>query len=108
MTREKKTIELMIRMYCAGNHAIEGGICPECDSLLEYAVQRLNNCPFGEKKTACSKCSIHCYSQPMRTKVTSVMRYSGPRMMSKHPILAFSHVLSRGPMPIRRLKKETL
>jgi len=91
MAREKKTIEVMIKMYCSGRHAPEEGLCRECEELLDYAGQRLDKCPFGQKKPACAKCSIHCYSPAMRAKVTSVMKYAGPRMISKHPILAVMH-----------------
>ena len=91
MAREKKTIEVMIKMYCSGHHAHKEGLCQECGELLDYAGQRLDKCPFGQKKPACAKCSIHCYSPAMRAKVTSVMKYAGPRMISKHPILAVMH-----------------
>jgi hypothetical protein len=29
----------------------------------------------------------------MRDKIRAVMRYAGPRMLSRHPILAFFHFL---------------
>jgi len=91
MTREKRTIEAMIKMYCSGHHASEGGLCRECQELLDYAGQRLDKCRFGEKKPACAKCTVHCYSPSMRPMVTAVMKYAGPRMISKHPILALLH-----------------
>jgi len=91
MIREKKTIEVMVRMYCFGHHVAKRRLCEECEGLLDYARQRLEKCPFGEKKPACAKCSVHCYNPSMRGKVTSVMKYAGPRMISKHPILAMVH-----------------
>lgn len=30
----------------------------------------------------------------MREKITEIMRYSGPRMMLRHPIAAFRHLFS--------------
>jgi len=30
----------------------------------------------------------------MRERIREVMRYAGPRMISKHPIMAFGHLLS--------------
>ena len=94
LAREKKTIAAMIGIYCRDHHeTINKSLCSECRSLLEYAEKRLDKCPFGEKKGACSKCEIHCYKPDMRKKVTAVMRYSGPRMLRKHPLLAIDHLL---------------
>lgn len=91
--RDKKTIEVMVRMYCAGVHKTKRGLCRECAALLEYAGMRLDKCPFGEKKPTCAKCTIHCYSPSMRSEVTAVMKYAGPRMALKHPVLAVLHGL---------------
>lgn len=84
----------MIRIFCHAHHGTAAkSLCPECSNLLEYAQDRLDKCPFGEKKGACSKCEIHCYRSDMRKHVTQVMRYSGPRMLRKHPLLAIDHLL---------------
>ena len=47
----------------------------------------------GETKLACAKCPIHCYQPEVREKVKAVMRYAGPRMIWRHPILALRHWL---------------
>ena len=94
MKRERKTLEAMIRMYCGDLH--EGGktkLCPECSELVEYARARLAACPFQEGKTTCSKCPAHCYKPSMRERVRAVMRYAGPRMLYRHPVMAFFHYL---------------
>lgn len=91
MERERKTIVAMIKMYCSAHHRQGARLCGECAGLLGYASLRLDKCPFGKDKPACAKCTTHCYSPAMRAKVTSVMRYAGPRMISKHPVLAFFH-----------------
>ena len=93
ITREKKTIEAMVGMYCADHHVPGGGPCGECAGLLDYARVRLDKCPFGEKKTACAKCAVHCYNPSMRARVKEIMRYAGPRMITKHPILALLHAV---------------
>ena len=94
LERERKTIAAMIRIFCNDHHGTAGHrFCPECSNLLDYAEDRLEKCPFGEKKGACSKCRIHCYKGDMRKQVTEVMRYSGPRMLRKHPLLAIDHLL---------------
>lgn len=89
--KDTKTIEVMVRMYCAGLHKTKRGFCRDCAGLLDYARMRLDKCPFGAKKPACAKCTVHCYSPSMRSKVTAVMKYAGPRMILKHPILSVLH-----------------
>ena len=63
--------------------------------MLSYADQRLANCPFGEDKPACNLCQVHCYSATQRERVKAVMRYSGPRMLWRHPILSLYHLLDK-------------
>ena len=93
LKKERKTIAVMISMFCEAHHGTsEGQLCPACRELKEYAGQRLDKCPFGENKGACSKCTIHCYKPEMRKRVTQVMRYAGPRMLTKHPLLAIDHL----------------
>ena len=94
--REKKTIAAMIEIYCRANHtAPSGQLCADCQQLLRYAEQRIDDCPFGADKGPCSKCEIHCYKPEMREKVIAVMRFSGPRMLKAHPILAADHLLKK-------------
>ena len=64
--------------------------------LLDYAYFRLDKCPFKDNKKFCSKCKVHCYKPEMRQQIKNVMRYSGPRMLFKHPILLFKHMLQKG------------
>ena len=91
-TREKETVSLMIRLYCRKKH---GGktLCPDCAALDAYARQRSDKCPFMETKTFCSNCKVHCYKNDMREKIREVMRFSGPRMIFHHPIMAIRHVI---------------
>jgi hypothetical protein len=94
LQKEQKTIGIMIQMFCGAHHGTEGPVlCPPCEELLTYAKERLRRCPFGENKGACAKCEIHCYKPEMRKRVTEVMRYCGPRMLRKHPLLAIAHLL---------------
>jgi len=94
LQKEQKTIGIMIQMFCGAHHGAEGHVlCPACEEILIYAKERLRRCPFGENKGACAKCEIHCYKLDMRKRVTEVMRYSGPKMITKHPLLAIDHVL---------------
>lgn len=91
MTIEKVTIEAMVEMYCSAHHKVEIDICQECTGILDHARLRLDKCPFGEKKGPCAKCTVHCYNPSMGAKITAVMKYAGPRMILKHPVLALLH-----------------
>mgnify|MGYP001141112652 FL=1 len=93
LARERKTISIMIRLYCRAQHHPAGDLCAECMELEAYALQRIEKCPFGWRKPACAKCPIHCYKPEMRERVRRVMRYAGPRMLLRHPILALLHLL---------------
>ncbi len=95
MAREAKTVEAMVRLYCRGQHHSRGGLCLECRELLDYARSRLARCPYQEGKTTCARCPVHCYRPAMRERVRAVMRYAGPRMALRHPVLALTHVLDR-------------
>lgn len=90
--REKKTVAAMIRIYCRDQHGGCRGLCESCQALLQYAWQRLDKCPFGEEKTTCARCPVHCYKPAMREGIRRVMRYAGPRMLYTHPLLAIRHL----------------
>lgn len=90
--REKEIVSLMISIYCRKKHG-DKTLCPECVALDAYARQRGDKCPFMETKTFCSNCKVHCYKNDMREKIRAVMRFSGPRMIFHHPIMAIRHVI---------------
>lgn len=71
------------------------GLCGECRELLEYSLARLGHCKFGNAKTKCHKCPVHCYRPYMREKIRTVMRFSGPRMLLYHPLEALRYLFSR-------------
>jgi hypothetical protein len=92
--REEKTVSVMVELYCQGHHGKKQGLCADCAALLDYSLSRLNNCKFGNKKPACVKCKIHCYNEEHRKKIRAIMRYSGPRIFFRHPILTIRHLVS--------------
>lgn len=105
--REKRTVSLMIRIYCKKKHGTRKGLCPECEALDAYARMRSDKCPFMETKTFCSNCKVHCYKADMREKIRAVMRFSGPRMIFSHPIMAIKHVIE-SQKEKRRLEKDNV
>jgi predicted amidophosphoribosyltransferase len=98
--REKTTLLVMLRMYCGAHHDTETrnspeGFCTSCLELRDYALRRLEACPFAAKKPTCEKCPVHCYKPEMRERVRAAMRYAGPRMLLRHPVLAILHLLTK-------------
>ena len=91
--REKRVVSEMIHLYCRKKHGTRGKLCPECAALDAYAKLRSDKCPFMETKTFCSNCKVHCYKPEMREKIRAVMRFSGPRMIFTHPVIAVRHVV---------------
>lgn len=92
--REKVTVRHMIELWCKHAHGAEG-LCDECRELCDYALSRLEHCRFGEDKTKCHKCSVHCYKPEMRERIREVMRYSGPRMLFHHPVEAIIFLMKK-------------
>ncbi len=96
LVQEKETMVAMVQMYCRSHHATpKDQLCQACEDLLQYALQRLDKCPFGPEKGPCAQCTTHCYKPSMRELIQEVMRYSGPRMLTRHPVLAIRHLLKR-------------
>jgi hypothetical protein len=89
--REAKTVAVMIKLFCKAHHNLSVMDCSDCSELHNYALDRLNRCPFHEGKTSCKNCPIHCYRPGIRDEIKQVMRYSGPRMLLRHPILTLFH-----------------
>ena len=96
LATEKKTVEVMIVMYCRAHHTEnEKEICLGCTNLLKYAKVRIDKCVYGVTKPTCDKCPIHCYNKISQDEIKNIMRYSGPRMIFRHPILSMKHLLRK-------------
>jgi hypothetical protein len=99
--REEKTIAAMVRLYCRGHgHTGATPLCADCTRLLGYAARRLQRCVFGDAKPTCADCPVHCYRADMREQIRTVMRWAGPRMLLRHPVMAIAHMIAeRRPVP---------
>jgi hypothetical protein len=97
LAREERTIAAMVAMYCRDHHGAAArdadGVCAACAELLAYARLRLEKCRYGADKPTCAACPTHCYRPALRERVREVMRYSGPRMVKEHPVLAAGHLI---------------
>jgi hypothetical protein len=108
LRREQRTLDAMIAITCGKLHGgRRGALCAECAELRAYAELRLVRCPFGTDKPTCANCQVHCYKPEMRERVRRVMRYAGPRMLTRHPVLALLHLLvdERRPAPAKPARR---
>ena len=90
---EKRIVSEMIALYCKKNHHTDG-LCEECAKLNDYAIMKTERCRFMDEKSFCSNCQSHCYKPEMRQKIREVMRFSGPRMLFHHPVMAVKHLIA--------------
>jgi len=95
------------RVHRAGSVSESGSLCAPCTAFLDYARHRLEKCPYGEAKPACSECPIHCYGNTERAQAKAIMRFSGPGMLLRHPVLAVMHFwdIWRASSRIQKFKK---
>ena len=57
-------------------HNIQLNLCKECNNLIDYSLQKLQNCPH-EQKPRCRKCKSPCYEKEQWKQLAKLMRYSG-------------------------------
>jgi len=92
-TSEVETLKKFFTLYCKDKHTnknnfietieyqnnsikIEFVLCDECKNLIDYSIQKLQNCPH-EIKPRCRTCPKPCYDKPQWKKLAKLMRYSG-------------------------------
>ena len=90
--REFRTMGKMVSIYCSAHHDSRE-LCEDCERFLDYAEVRLEKCPYGEDKPTCANCPVHCYKSEYREQAKIIMRYAGPRMLLRHPVLTISHYI---------------
>jgi len=94
LARERLTMSKMVGIYCSAHHdGTEEALCDECSEFLDYAELRLEKCPYGDDKPTCANCPVHCYKPARKEQVRKIMRFAGPRMLLRHPVLAITHQL---------------
>lgn len=93
LEREYQTVHNMLRLYCHDRHHSADALCADCQELSDYVSARLTHCKYGELKSTCKQCTSHCYKPEMRERIRQVMRYAGPRMWYRHPLLTLQHIL---------------
>ena len=54
---EKMLVSEMIALYCRKqHHTLRGSLCPECQQLHDYALARIEHCPFMETIAISRRC----------------------------------------------------
>ena len=88
--REKRTVAAMVDIYCRAPHGSSGPVrqVRQAPGLRLLPARSLS---VRREKTPCARCQVQCYGATMRTHIKEVMRYAGPRMLFRHPILALLH-----------------
>ena len=102
--REMRTISQMIVIYCEAHHGREvrtdtahcgEKLCSECKAVDDYATLRTLRCKKMDVKTSCEECGNHCYKPDMRERIRAIMRFAGPRMITRHPVAAIRHLVKK-------------
>ncbi len=128
---EKITFFAMACLYCSGNGhegrtacagdrrlpsalqtAVDGyakahpnwrraALCPSCMELVTRVEGRTERCPHMAYKSYCHLCPRPCHPPAEMARITPLMRYSGPRLLLRHPVLTLRHV--RGVMRSKKI-----
>jgi len=95
-TTEVETLKKFFQIYCEEKHenrflknySIEyhgnslefsANLCDECHSLLNYSIQRLQECPH-DPKPRCRKCENPCYEKDKYKQMAKMMRFAGMKL----------------------------
>ena len=100
---EVRLVDSMIDLYATAHRydssksdmeVIEAAV-PDIESLKAYTHKQIEQCRYRGKheKPFCNVCPVHCYKPEMRRQIRAVMRYSGPRILFRHPILSLQHLI---------------
>ncbi len=93
--QEMKSMQEIITLYCHGKQHLReacAGLCPECQHIAGYARSRILGCPRMAEKSFCAVCPIHCYQKKEREQIRKIMRWAGPRMLLRHPLMTLRHI----------------
>lgn len=96
---DRDTLLGLFKIYCAHEHAdkAEGiendSLCPSCRVSLDYSLERTLTCKLKGSGQLCSSCPVHCFEPDQRENIRKIMRFSGPRLIWKSPLLAIRYVL---------------
>lgn len=95
---EVRLVDSMIDLYTEAHRQRppkSDEAAPNMEALKAYTHKRIEQCRYRGKreKPFCNVCPVHCYKPEMRQQIRLVMRYSGPRMLFRHPVLSLQHLI---------------
>jgi len=93
---EVETLKRFFTIHCEDKHSVQNSfkktvhykdesfelhlhLCEECSELINYSIQRLQECPH-EIKPRCRTCPKPCYEKTQWKKLAKLMKYSGVRL----------------------------
>jgi len=88
-----QNLEFMLKLYCKKFHNTHI-LCKECNEIINYAIIKLEKCPFRGTIHTCKTCHIHCFTDNYRKKITEIMRFAGPQMIRHKPFSAIFHLIA--------------
>ena len=94
LDKDRATLEAMGRIYCKTHHngsKDDAGLCPSCRETIDATLARTDSCPYGHMGN-CRDCDTHCQRGEAREHIRTIMRYSAPRMVYRHPLMALGYL----------------
>jgi len=99
-TSEVETLTTYLEYFCKSKHTNQSAkeifhnyknekfsnkisLCDECFDVMQYSIERLQNCPH-EEKPRCRTCKTPCYEKSYWKKLAQVMMYSSLRLTLTH------------------------
>lgn len=65
------------------------------EEIKSYSLKRLDNCIHIGEDIFCGFCEIQCFGDKYKKEIRSIMRFSGPRMILYHPIMAIRYLKAK-------------
>ena len=94
--QEIDTIRAIVSLHCRKKHDHPPKLlCSECEDLLTYCEQKIQYCPWGDKRGQCVTCKSNCFHPDYIKRIKPMMRWAGPRLIFYHPIKLLRHYLRR-------------
>ena len=103
--REKRTVALMIRLYCRKKHGTKKIFVPNAKHFRSMRCSAVINAPLWKPRPFALTAVCIVTSRKCVKKIREVMRFSGPRMILHHPVMAVRHVIE-SKKEKKRLEKE--
>ena len=88
----------MIKIFCKGNHPDDNSnnssnLCNMCHDMEKYIHNRIDYCK--QNNFFCAYCDNKCHPMDKSDYLKKIMRYSGPRILKKYPIMSIKHFLKK-------------